>query len=115
MPLSFRMWVPINYGLPGCISRKSLITRLFLMALHRWELPFPARLQPNWQKPDKPVIAVTGDGGFLMNGVELATAKRLGLAFVIVIFHDSKYGLIEWKQLNKFDRTNAIEFTDPDF
>ncbi len=50
-----------------------------------------------------------------MNGVELATGKRLGLAFVIVIFHDSKFGLIEWKQLNKFHRTNAIEFTDPDF
>ncbi|MFF2590257.1 acetolactate synthase large subunit [Peribacillus butanolivorans] len=75
----------------------------------------PGAIAAKLAKPDKPVIAVTGDGGFLMNGVELATAKRLGLAFVIVIFHDSKFGLIEWKQLNKFDRTNAIEFTDPDF
>ncbi|MGE8207370.1 acetolactate synthase large subunit [Heyndrickxia sp. NPDC080065] len=65
--------------------------------------------------PDKPVIAVTGDGGFLMNGTELATAERLGLAIVIVIFNDSKFGLIEWKQLNKFNRSNDIEFKDPDF
>lgn len=65
--------------------------------------------------PDRPVIAVTGDGGFLMNGVELATAKRLGLAIVIVIFHDAKFGLIEWKQLNKFNRTNDIAFTNPNF
>ncbi|MED4687656.1 acetolactate synthase large subunit [Peribacillus frigoritolerans] len=78
-------------------------------------IAIPGAIAAKLAKPDKPVIAVTGDGGFLMNGVELATAKRLGLAFVIVIFHDSKYGLIEWKQLNKFDRTNAIEFTDPDF
>ncbi|MGE7185078.1 acetolactate synthase large subunit [Peribacillus sp. NPDC006672] len=78
-------------------------------------IAIPGAIAAKLAKPDKPVIAVTGDGGFLMNGVELSTAKRLGLAFVIVIFHDSKFGLIEWKQLNKFDRTNAIEFTDPDF
>ncbi|MGE6258190.1 acetolactate synthase large subunit [Heyndrickxia sporothermodurans] len=65
--------------------------------------------------PNKPVIAITGDGGFLMNGVELATAKRLGTPIVVVIFHDSKYGLIEWKQMNKFNRTNDIAFTNPDF
>lgn len=65
--------------------------------------------------PNKPVIAITGDGGFLMNGVELATAKRLGTPIIVVIFHDSKYGLIEWKQMNKFNRTNDIAFTNPDF
>lgn len=75
----------------------------------------PGAISAKLAYPDKPVIAVTGDGGFLMNGVEIATAKRLGLAFVILIFNDSKYGLIEWKQLNKFNRTNAISFTDPNF
>lgn len=75
----------------------------------------PGAIAAKLAHPDKPVIAITGDGGFLMNGVEIATAKRLGLAFVIVIFHDSKYGLIEWKQLNKFNRSNAITFEDPDF
>ncbi|MGG3891577.1 acetolactate synthase large subunit [Metabacillus fastidiosus] len=75
----------------------------------------PGAIAAKLAHPDKPVVAVTGDGGFLMNGVELATAKRLGISFTVVIFHDEKYGLIEWKQLNKFNRTNAIEFTDPDF
>ncbi|MFJ8260934.1 acetolactate synthase large subunit [Rummeliibacillus sp. NPDC094406] len=75
----------------------------------------PGAIAAKLAHPEKPVIAITGDGGFLMNGVELATAKRLGLAIVIVIFHDSKFGLIEWKQLNKFNRSNAIEFEDPDF
>jgi acetolactate synthase-1/2/3 large subunit len=75
----------------------------------------PGAIAAKVAHPDKPVVAVTGDGGFLMNGVELATAKRLGLAFVVLIFHDSKYGLIEWKQLNKFNRAHAIEFTPPDF
>jgi acetolactate synthase-1/2/3 large subunit len=78
-------------------------------------IAIPGAMAAKIAHPEKPVVAVTGDGGFLMNGVELATAKRLGLAFVIVIFHDSKYGLIEWKQLNKFERTHAIEFTTPDF
>ncbi|MGG0657540.1 acetolactate synthase large subunit [Rummeliibacillus pycnus] len=75
----------------------------------------PGAIAAKLAHPEKPVIAITGDGGFLMNGVELATAKRLGLAIVIVIFNDSKFGLIEWKQLNKFNRSNAIEFEDPNF
>lgn len=75
----------------------------------------PGAIAAKLAHPDKPVVAVTGDGGFLMNGVEIATAKRLGVAFTVIIFHDEKYGLIEWKQLNKFNRTNAIEFKDPDF
>lgn len=75
----------------------------------------PGAIAAKLAHPDKPVIAITGDGGFLMNGVEIATAKRLGLAIIIIIFHDSKFGLIEWKQLNKFNRTNDIAFTDPNF
>jgi acetolactate synthase-1/2/3 large subunit len=75
----------------------------------------PGAIAAKLAHPEKPVIAVTGDGGFLMNGVELATAKRLGLALVILIFNDSKYGLIEWKQMSKFNRTHAIEFMNPDF
>lgn len=75
----------------------------------------PGAIAAKLAQPDKPVIAITGDGGFLMNGVELATAKRLGVAIVIIIFHDSKFGLIEWKQLNKFNRSNAIQFKDPNF
>ncbi len=60
-------------------------------------------------------VAVCGDAGFMMNNQEIETAMRLGLDMVILIFNDSKYGLIEWHQLRHFDRATAIEFTNPDF
>ena len=65
--------------------------------------------------PDRNVVAVCGDGSFLMNSQELETAKRLKLAFVIVIFTDSKYGMIEWKQINQFGHSFGMDFDNPDF
>jgi acetolactate synthase-1/2/3 large subunit len=60
-------------------------------------------------------VAVCGDAGFMMNNQEIETAMRLGLDIVILIFNDSKYGLIEWHQLRHFERATQIEFTNPDF
>jgi acetolactate synthase-1/2/3 large subunit len=65
--------------------------------------------------PEDPVVCIMGDGGFLMNGAEIETAKRLGLAFVILVLNDGKYGLIEWKQKNNFDKSYGIDFQNPDF
>lgn len=65
--------------------------------------------------PDRRAVAVSGDGGFMMNCQEIDTALRLGLDLVILIFNDSKYGLIEWHQLSHFDRASAIDFVNPDF
>ena len=65
--------------------------------------------------PERKVVAVSGDGGFLMNSQELETAKRLQLAFVTVVWVDYRYGLIEWKQMNKFGRTFGVNFGNPDF
>lgn len=65
--------------------------------------------------PDRKAVAVTGDGGFMMNNQEIDTALRLGLDFVVLIFNDSKYGLIEWHQLSHFDRASQIDFVNPDF
>jgi len=65
--------------------------------------------------PDRKAVAVTGDAGFLMNCQELETAVRLGLELVVLIWNDSKYGLIEWHQNKKFGRTSHIDFTNPDF
>ncbi|HHT9147044.1 MAG TPA: thiamine pyrophosphate-dependent enzyme, partial [Candidatus Wunengus sp. YC61] len=58
---------------------------------------------------------VCGDGGFLMNSQELETAKRLGVAFVVVIWVDNSYGLIEWKQMNMFKKHFGVRFDNPDF
>ena len=60
-------------------------------------------------------MAVCGDAGFLMNSQEIETALRLKLDFVVLIFNDSKYGLIEWHQLRHFGRATGIEFGNPDF
>ncbi len=65
--------------------------------------------------PEDPVICITGDGGFLMNGAEIETAKRLGVSFVILVLSDAKYSLIEWKLKNRFDRSYGVDFQNPDF
>src|SRR5262249_40109087 len=61
------------------------------------------------------VVAVTGDGGFLMNSQELETAVRLGLPIVTVVCNDGSYGLIGWKQRARFGREAFIKFGNPDF
>ena len=65
--------------------------------------------------PGRAVVAVTGDAGFLMNSQEIETAMRLGLALVILIWNDSAYGLIEWKQMSAFGRSTSVHFGNPDF
>lgn len=65
--------------------------------------------------PDRNIVAVCGDGSFLMNSQELETARRLRLAFVILIFNDGKYGMIEWKQMNRFGVSYGMDFGNPDF
>ncbi len=65
--------------------------------------------------PEKRVVAVTGDAGFMMNSQEIETAMRLNIAIVILIWSDGSYGLIEWKQKNQFGRTSNVHFNNPDF
>ncbi|MFH1215319.1 MAG: acetolactate synthase large subunit [Pseudomonadota bacterium] len=65
--------------------------------------------------PDRRVLAICGDGGFLMNVQELETAKRIGANIVVLIWEDSEYGLIRWKQENQFGRHSDLHFDNPDF
>jgi acetolactate synthase I/II/III large subunit len=65
--------------------------------------------------PDRKVVAVTGDAGFLMNSQEIETALRMKTPFVILIWNDSEYGLITWHQMRHFGRPSHIEFKNPDF
>ena len=58
---------------------------------------------------------MTGDGGFMMNSQEIETAIRLGLAFVILIWTDGGYGLIDWKQRSQFGHASHVKFGNPDF
>jgi acetolactate synthase-1/2/3 large subunit len=60
------------------------------------------------------VVCITGDGGFLMNVQELETAKRLRLPFVILVWSDGGYGLIEMHQRRKFGHVAGTRFDNPD-
>lgn len=65
--------------------------------------------------PNKAVVAVTGDAGFMMNSQEIETALRCETPIVILIWNDSQYGLINWKQKRRFGRSAYIDFNNPDF
>lgn len=65
--------------------------------------------------PEKKVLAVSGDGGFMMNCQEMETTLRIGVPIVVMIFNDSGYGLIRWKQEDHFGSSCFTDFTNPDF
>ena len=65
--------------------------------------------------PQRRVLAICGDAGFLMNVQELETARRIGANIVAMIWEDHEYGLIAWKQQNQFGRHTDLSFSNPDF
>jgi acetolactate synthase I/II/III large subunit len=75
----------------------------------------PAAIAAKLVHPERKVVAVSGDGGFLMNSQELETACRLGLGIVNVIFRDGGYNLIQWKQQTHLGRESGVKFGNPDF
>ena len=78
-------------------------------------ISLPGAIAAKLVYPDRKVVALCGDGGFLMNSQELETAKRIGADITVVIWRDDGYGLIDWKQRNEFGRPFAVEFGNPDF
>ncbi|HET9493975.1 MAG TPA: acetolactate synthase large subunit [Chloroflexia bacterium] len=74
----------------------------------------PGGLAAKLARPERKVVAVSGDGGFLMNSQELETARRLGAAFVNVVWSDRRYALIEMNQQRRLGRTFGVEFAGPD-
>ena len=75
----------------------------------------PGAIAAKLAKPERNVVAVCGDGGFMMNLHELETAKRLGTNFVIVIFDDGQYSQIDWRQKMRFGESYYTNFNNPDF
>jgi acetolactate synthase-1/2/3 large subunit len=78
-------------------------------------IALPGAIAAKLVHPDRHVVAVTGDAGFMMNSQEIETAIRCTLPVVILIWNDSSYGLIEWKQMNQFKRISNVHFSNPDF
>src|SRR6478735_7762763 len=75
----------------------------------------PGAIAAKLVHPDRKVVALCGDGGFLMNSQELETAKRIRADITVVVWRDDGYGLIDWKQRNEFGRPFGVEFGNPDF
>ncbi len=75
----------------------------------------PSAIAAKLVHPERKVVAVAGDGGFLMNCQELETATRLKTPFVTVIWENEQFGSIVWKQDNKFGEHFGVDFTNPDF
>ncbi|HIJ60995.1 MAG TPA: acetolactate synthase large subunit [Nitrospirae bacterium] len=75
----------------------------------------PSAITAKLLYPEKNILAVVGDGGFMMTIGELETARRFNLAFTVVLFNDNGYGLIQWKQQNRYKKDFFVGLTNPDF
>ncbi len=75
----------------------------------------PSAMMAAMLNPNQRVMAICGDGGFMMNSQELETAIRLRLNLVVTILNDSSYGMIRWKQASAGFNDWGLEFNNPDF
>jgi acetolactate synthase I/II/III large subunit len=75
----------------------------------------PGAIAAKLVHPGRRVLAVTGDGGFMMNSQEIETALRYRIPIVIMIWNDQGYGLIKWHQDRRFGRSGYVHFSNPDF
>ena len=75
----------------------------------------PSAIAAKLVHPDHQVMAICGDGGFMMNSQELETAVRLGLNIVVLVIRDEAYGMIKWKQANMGLENFGLDYGNPDF
>ena len=75
----------------------------------------PGAIAAHLVHPQRRVLAIAGDGGFLMNVQEMETARRLNTNIVVMVWEDGEYGLIKWKQQDHFDRHSNLRFENPDW
>lgn len=75
----------------------------------------PSAMAAAFLNPDRRVMAICGDGGFMMNSQELETAIRMKLSLVVMVLNDSSYGMIRWKQAGLGFQDWGLEFGNPDF
>ena len=76
---------------------------------------FPTALGAKVARPDRPVVAVCGDGGFLFNSQELSTAVRHGIAIVVVVFNDDAYGNVARDLDEAWGGSIGSDLANPDF
>jgi acetolactate synthase-1/2/3 large subunit len=105
----YKIWFARNY-------RTHVANTLLLdNALATMGAGLPSAMMASMLYPKRRVLAVCGDGGFMMNSQEMETAVRLGLNLVVIILNDSAYGMIRWKQAVDGFEDFGMRFGNPDF
>lgn len=105
----YKIWFARNYK---CYQRNTL---LLDNALATMGAGLPAAMMAKMIYPNRKVVAVCGDGGFMMNSQELETAVRLKLNLTVIILNDNAYGMIKWKQEGMGFENFGLEYNNPDF
>jgi len=105
----YKVWFARNYL---CYQNNSL---LLDNALATMGAGLPSAMLAKLINPDRKVISVCGDGGFMMNSQELETAVRLRLDMVVIILNDNAYGMIKWKQEGMGFNNFGLDYNNPDF
>ena len=105
----YKIWFARNY------RTRVANTLLLDNALATMGAGLPSAMMAAMLYPNRRVLAVCGDGGFMMNSQELETAVRLKLNLVVLILEDSAYGMIRWKQAVDNFPDFGLTFNNPDF
>ena len=105
----YKIWFARNY------KAYNPNTILLDNALATMGAGLPSAMAAKLVYPERKVVVIAGDGGFMMNSQELETAVRLQLNLVILILNDSGYGMIKWKQGKRGFEDHGLDFTNPDF
>ena len=105
----YKLWFARNY------KAYQPNTVLLDNALATMGAGLPSAMMVAMLNPDRRVMAICGDGGFMMNSQELETAIRLGLNLVVTVLNDNSYGMIRWKQASTGFADWGLEFNNPDF
>jgi acetolactate synthase-1/2/3 large subunit len=103
-----KMWMARlypTYEPNTCLISNGLSTMAFAL---------PGALAAKLAEPSRKVLAVMGDGGFLMNSQEIETAMREHIPFVVLVWVDGAYGLIKWKMDLELGRESYVDFGNPD-
>jgi acetolactate synthase-1/2/3 large subunit len=105
----YKIWFARNYRahMPNTV--------LLDNALATMGAGLPSAMASAMVYPDRKVMAICGDGGFMMNSQEMETAVRLKLNITVVILNDSSYGMIRWKQANMGFKDWGLTYNNPDF
>ena len=105
----YKIWFARNY------KARRPNTVLLDNALATMGAGLPSAMAARLVYPDRKVMAICGDGGFMMNSQELETAVRLKMNLVVLILNDSAYGMIKWKQANMGFKNWGLDYGNPDF